>query len=597
MAQATVFDAIIKNGLYFDGSLNPASIKHIGIKNGLVAEVSDSPLDETGCNEIIDAEKRWVTPGFIEPHSHYDAEVIIAPELKESVRHGVTTVTTGICSISMVSAPADDCSDLFTRVEAVPRDIVLPLVREKKTWTGPVEFRRFYQQHPLGPNLAAFIGHSDIRASVMGLERSTTKGLRPSAEEMQQMENILEEALDAGFLGMSSMTTKIDRVDGDRAWSRPLPSTFATWKEYRALNRILRRRGRILQSAPDAVGKINIVMFFWEAMSWFRKQLKTTLLTVLDLKSQPRLQRLGPIAGWLANTFLRANFRWQFLPSPLMVYADGLDFGPFQEFTGGEILWDLKEFKYEKIKDPEFRALFKKGLNATLSKGVWDRNFADAWVVDCPDASLIGKNFGEISKAQNKAPADAFLDLMEIHKDSLRWGVYYTAHRVQVMRRLIGNRQVHVGFADSGAHLRNLAAYNFPIRLLKYVLDSETEGKACVSREFAIHRLTGELADWYGLDAGYIRVGDRADLVVLNPNGIDDGVWNMQEEYFAPFDTDRMVNRNDDAIEAVFINGNKAYDRNQGFADDLGKTQRFGRFLPATINPVAEEDSRQPLPA
>lgn len=591
------FDAIIKNGLYFDGGLSPASIKHLGIRDGLVAEVSDTPLDESGCPAVVDATNRWITPGFIEPHSHYDAEIIIAPELKESVRHGVTTVTTGICSISMVSAPADDCSDLFTRVEAVPRDIVLPLVREKKTWTTPSAFRRFYEQHPLGPNLAAFIGHSDIRASVMGLERSTTKGLRPTAEEMQKMEGILEDALDTGFLGMSSMTTKIDRVDGERAWSRPLPSTFADWKEYRALNRVLRRRGRILQSAPDAVGKINIVMFFWEAMSWFRKQLKTTLLTVMDLKSQPRLQRLGPISGWLANTFLRANFRWQFLPSPLMVYADGLDFGPFQEFTGGEILWDLKEFKYEKIKDPAFRKLFKKDLNATLSKGVWDRNFADAWIVECPDQSLVGKNFGEIAKAQNKAAPDAFLDLMETHKQKLRWGVYYTAHRVPIMRRLIGSKQVHVGFADSGAHLRNLAAYNFPIRFLKYVLDSEADGEPCVSREFAIHRLTGELADWYGLDAGHIRVGDRADVVVFNPKGIDDGVWDMQEAYFEPFATDRMVNRNDEAVDVVFINGNKAYDRQQGFADDLGKNRRFGRFLPATINAVEAADNSEALPA
>ena len=579
-----MFDAIIKNGLYFDGSLNTATVKHIGIADGVIAKVSDTPLDETGCKDVIDASNRWVTPGFIEPHSHYDAEVIIAPELKESIRHGVTTVTTGICSISMVSAPADDCSDLFTRVEAVPRDIVLPLVRERKSWNTPAEFRRFYEQHPLGPNLAAFIGHSDIRAAVMGLERSTTKGLRPSAEEMQRMEQTLEDALDAGFLGMSSMTTKIDRVDGDRAWSRPLPSTFATWKEYRALNRVLRRRGRILQSAPDAVGKINIVMFFWEAMSWFRKQLKTTLLTVMDLKSQPRLNRLGPIAGWMANNVLAANFRWQFLPSPLMVYADGLDFGPFQEFTGGEILWDLKEFKYEKIKDPAFRKLFKKDLNATLTKGVWDRNFGDAWIVDCPDKALLGKNFGEIAAEQSKDPADAFLDLMEKYETKLRWGVYYTAHRVPVMRRLIASPQVHVGFADSGAHLRNLAAYNFPIRFLKYVLDAEAEGKPCVSRERAINRLTGELADWYGIEAGYIREGDRADVVIFNPEGIDDGVWNMQEEYFEPFDTHRMVNRNDNAIDAVFISGQKAYDRQQGFADGLGKARQFGRFLPATIN-------------
>ena len=80
-------------------------------------------------------------------------------------------------------------------------------------------------------------------------------------------------------------------------------------------------------------------------------------------------------------------------------------------------------------------------------------------------------------------------------------------------------------------------------------------------------------------------------------DGIDDGVWNMQEEYFAPFDTDRMVNRNDNAVDAVFINGNKAYDRQQGFADDLGQNKRFGQFLPATINPVESTETNDALPA
>ena len=112
------YDVIIKNGLYFDGSNQPGQVRHVGIKDGRIDVLSLSPLDENGCPEVLDATGKWVTPGFLEIHSHYDAEVIAAPALKESVRHGVTSVTIGSCSISMVLSGAEDCSDLFTRVES-----------------------------------------------------------------------------------------------------------------------------------------------------------------------------------------------------------------------------------------------------------------------------------------------------------------------------------------------------------------------------------------------------------------------------------------------------------------------------------------------
>lgn len=597
------FDVIIKNGHYFDGqsanSPDAGAVRHIGIRNGRIAKVSEEPLDESHCPQVIDASNRWVTPGFIEPHSHYDAEIIAAPELAESVRHGVTTVMTGICSISMICAEAEDCSDLFTRVEAVPREQVLPLLHERKTWRSGAEFRAFLQNHPLGPNLAAFVGHSDIRASVMGLVRSASDE-KPSEAELQQMEAKLEEALDAGFLGMSSMTTKLDRMDGDRAWAKPLPSTFATWHEYRRLHRVLRRRGRILQSAPDAVGKINIFAFFWESIGWFRKALKISLLTVLDLKSQPWLQRFGPLGGWIANTFLRANWRWQFLPSPFIVYAYGLDFNSFGELADARILRDMKDpdEPYVEAAKPEFRKTIRDNMQSMLTAGLWHRDFSDGWVVECPDASLVGKNFAEIGEMQGKDPVDAFLDLAIQYKDKLRWGIQFAGERIDVMRRLCKSPQVQVGFADSGAHLKNLASYNFPICMLKYVYDAEQEGKPFMTIGHAVHRLTGELADWFGIDAGHIREGDRADIVVINPEGLTDEVWDMTDAWFEAFGMDRLVNRNDLAVEATLINGKVAYTRTGGYAEDLGKSMGYGQFLPALDSPASHSaDISQPTTA
>lgn len=590
------YDIIIKNGLYFDGTGSDGVQRDVGITNGRIATVSETPLQAGETTRVIDAENRWVCPGFIEPHSHYDAEIIAAPELAESVRHGVTTVMTGICSISMVCAEPEDCSDLFTRVEAVPREQVLPLLEKAKTWRSPKEFRSFFESHPLGPNLVPFIGHSDIRVRAMGLQRSVST-VKPTADEMQAMESMLEEALDEGFAGLSTMTTKLDRMDGDRAWAAPLPSTFARWSEYRRLHGILRRRGRILQSAPDAIGKINIVAFFLSAIGWFRKSLKMTLLTVLDLKSMPRLHVLGPLGGWLANTFLRANLRWQFLPSPFVIYAYGLDFNSFGELADARILRDVKdpEDMYTEAQKPGFRDIMRRNMKAMLSAGLWHREFADAWVVECPDASLIGKNFSEIGRAQGKDAIDAFLDLALEHKDALRWGVQFAGERVKVMRKLCKNKQVHVGFADSGAHLQNMASYNFPLCMLKYVRDAALEGQPFMSTGQTIRRLTGELADWYDIDAGYIREGDRADVVIINEQGLGPEVFDMEDAPFPAFNMKRLVNRNDDAVDAVLINGKLAYTRDDGLAPELGKQTGFGRFLPAAS--AEPRDDRASLPA
>lgn len=590
------FEAIIKHGTVFDGTGAPGRIAHVGIADGRVAAISDTPLDETGCAHVIDASGRWVTPGFIEPHSHYDAELIASPQLDESVRHGVTTVMTGICSISMICADAEDCSDLFTRVEAVPRDNVLPLLRERKTWSTPAEFRAFAESHPLGPNLAAFLGHSDMRAKAMGLVRSVSKQ-PPTEAALQAMEAMLNEALDAGFLGMSSMTTKLDRIDGDRAWAAPLPSTFARWSEYRRLNRILRERGRVLQSAPDAVGKVNLVAFLLEAAGWFRKQLKTSLLTVMDLKSQPFLPRLGPVAGWIAKYILRADFKWQFLPSPMIIYAYGLDFNSFGELADARILRDFKnpDDMYTEAAKPGFRETLRRDMNAVLTAGLWHRDFSDAWVVECPDATLVGRNFAEIGAQRGTDPIDTFLDLCLEHRDALRWGIQFGNHRPKVMRKLIASPYLHVGFADSGAHLKNLASYNFPLCLLKHVHDADRAGESFIDMGQAVRKLTGELGDWYDIDAGYLRVGDRADVVIVNPDGLGDEVWDMTNAWFEAFKMERLVNRNDDAIDAVFINGRLAYTREAGCVPELGRQRVFGSFLGAGERHVHPAGSVQRL--
>lgn len=578
------YEIIIKNGLYFDGSGAPGALRHIGVKNGKVDAVSLSPLDESGCTEVLDAAGKWVTPGFLEIHSHYDAEVIAAPALKESVRHGVTSVTIGSCSISMVLADAEDCSDLFTRVEAVPREYVLPILQEKKTWRDAAGYRAFYDQLALGPNVSSFLGHSELRVAVMGLERATSDVV-PTESELQRMEQLLEEALDAGCIGLSVMTTRLDKMDGDRAWSSPLPSTFASWKEFSRLFAILRRRGAVMQGAPNAVTKVNVFAFLWQAHGWFRTPLKCSMLTALDLKSQPLLHRFTRLSGWLANRVLRGNFRWQTLPAPFTLRLEGLNVNAFEEFGAGEILRNIKDPDelYAKVLEPEFRALFKKQVKAILTKGLWHRDFSDCWVTECPDASMVGKNFKQLGAARGLDPVDAYFEIACQYREALKWTTCYGNQRLPVMHKLLASPWTQPGFADSGAHLRSIAQYNFPLRFLKYVRDAELAGTPFMDMGRAVHRLSGELADFIGVDAGTIRVGDRADVVIINPAGLTDELDEMHEAPMEVLGLQRVVKRNDAAVDATLINGRIAYRRGSEFPAELGRQPGFGRFLPGQL--------------
>src|SRR5258708_124532 len=132
------YDVVIRNGLHFDGTGAPAVVRDIGIRDGRVVAVGEG-LDAGACPTVVDAAGKWGMPGFVDVHTHYDEELIAAPALTESLRHGVTTVTVGSCSISTILSDAEDCSDLFTRVESVPREQVLPLLRRAKTWSTPGE--------------------------------------------------------------------------------------------------------------------------------------------------------------------------------------------------------------------------------------------------------------------------------------------------------------------------------------------------------------------------------------------------------------------------------------------------------------------------
>lgn len=581
------YEVIVRNGLWFDGTGAKPLLRTLGVRDGVIDTVSSVPLDETGCPEVIDADGKWIVPGFIDVHTHYDAEVLLDPGLRESVRHGVTTVLLGNCSLSAVYADDEDAADLFSRVEAVPREHVLGALTEKKTWTTAHEYVDALDALPLGPNVASLLGHSDLRTSVLGLGRATDETVRPTPAEMDAMVAKLGEALDAGLLGMSGMDSAIDKLDGDRYRSRGLPSTFATWRERRKLIAVLRKRRRMLQSAPDVARPWTALLFFLSssAMLGRRHGVRMSLLVSADSKAAPGAVSVLGRGTRLLNRVLGASVRFQHLPVPFELYSDGIDLPVFEEFGAGTAALHLRDQLQRNalLADVDYRREFRREFDRKkLGPTLWHRDFHDAVIVACPEETLIGKTFGHIADERGLHPLDAFLDvLVENGERNVRWTTTVANHRRRQLDKLATEPTVHMGFSDAGAHLRNMAFYNYALRLLKRALVAERAGRPFITIEHAVHRLTAEVADWFGLDAGTLRRGDRADFVVIDPAGLDAAVDGYHEAS-VPFygGLSRMVNRNDAAVVATAVNGQVVY-RSGEFREGYGQTSASGRFLRA----------------
>ena len=575
---------IIKNGLFFSGRPDQKAIKQDILidASGRIKEIGPCDLLYEEDVEIIDAEGKWIVPGFIDSHTHYDAEILASPGLKESARHGVTSIILGSCSVSAVFNSPEDTADSFTRVEAIPREVMLPLLEKEKSWNAPKEWKEYINKLPLGINVASFIGHSDIRMKAMGIKRSLIEGESATKQEEEIMLKMLNDALDEGFIGLSSMDNPWDKMDGDRYWSHKTPSFYSSWIERKSLINLLRKRNAILQGAPNLVTRVNAFNYFFASTGIFRKPLKTTMIAMMDLIGDRYIYPIIAFATRSINVLGNGNFRMQSPPCPFTVYYDGVDSVMFEEFPSGEALRHLaKELdkRDELINDPAFRENFKKEIKKKFAPKVWHKDLSKSVILDCPDTSLIGKNFYEIAEEKKMHPVDVFLDTIIKYDKKIRWTTTIANDRTEKYKALYNFPYNLISFSDAGAHLNNMAFYNFPLKMMKIVQQSIDKGNPIMTMEKCIWRLTKEQGDWFDLDCGYLAKGKIADLVIIDPEKFKNINENVEIERIQEFGNyERLVNRNEGVVSRVMVGGKTIF-KNEEFVENYATTKKYGRFL------------------
>jgi N-acyl-D-aspartate/D-glutamate deacylase len=212
---------------------------------------------------------------------------------------------------------------------------------------------------------------------------------------------------------------------------------------------------------------------------------------------------------------------------------------------------------------------------------VFHRDFNRSEILRAPDASLVGKSFADVARERGRDAVDTFLDLVAEHGTALRWYTVMANDRPRELAWIVSHPDVLVGFSDAGAHLRNMAHYNFPLRLLRLVRDAEARGEAPMSVARAVHRVTGEIGAWLGLDAGVLAAGKRADLVVIDPSKLGPALDRPREAEMAGFaGFRRLVSDDGGAVRSVVVRGREAV-RGGGPVAELGRERAFGRVLRA----------------
>jgi N-acyl-D-amino-acid deacylase len=539
------YDLLIKNGLVVDGTGAKGTHGNVAIADGKIVEVGD--VDGLA-DEVIDASDCVVSPGFIDPHTHYDAQICWDSGLTPSSWHGVTSVMMGNCGVGLAPckpAARDIAMNDLVNVEAIPYEVL----NEGITW----EWESFpeYMDAAAGMNpalnLAFMAPLTPFRHFVMGeesMERAAT------AEETATITGLLGEAMDAGAWGFSS--TVLNQHLGFQG--RPLACRLADNAELTSYSNMLKGKGK--GSIEIALTKQVAVLEDEECaildLLVEESGRPVTFIALFDRDDIPDAVRdtLAKCAPAIAR-----GARPQTSPLPLTREVNMRSPFSFAAFPSWNRIFQdkSKEAQAAVYADTAFRDQFREELKKPLNFGNWER--VTLHEVQNPELKKYeGRTVAEIARAEGKDGVDVFLDLTLADDLALEYTMATFNNRVDQMHEILNNDDMLLGLGDAGAHLDMLCDSGYPTFLLgHWVRDQQA-----LSLEEGVRKLTTDPADFFGIkDRGRLKAGLAADVAIFDPAGI--GSNNRGERrYDLPGGGKRMVMPSR-GVQTTIVNGNITY--------------------------------------
>ncbi|MFT5174553.1 MAG: N-acyl-D-amino-acid deacylase [Gammaproteobacteria bacterium] len=538
-------DVVIRNGTVVDGTGAPARHADVAITDGKIVEIGK--VSGRG-HKTVDASDCVVSPGFIDPHTHYDAQICWDGAVTPSSWHGVTSVVMGNCGVGIApclpEAREIAMHDLVN-VEAIPYEVL----NRGITWdweTFP-EYMQAAENRKPSLNLAFLAPLTPFRHYVMGgesLERAA------NVQETARISALLGEAMDAGAFGFSS--TILNQHLGYQG--RPLACRMASDDELTAYSNVLRdkKKGAIEIALTRQVGVLEEEQCQTLDLLLRESGRPVTFIALFDRDDIPEavrdtLRRAAPM--------IARGARPQTSPLPLTREINMRNPFAFAAFPAWKrVFEDLsKEAQRAVYASTDFRNAFREDLKSPLGFGNWER--ISMHEANSPELkSMEGLSIAEIGRAQGKDGVDTLLDLTLADDLDIEFTMSSYNTRVDRMTELLNNESVLIGLGDGGAHLDMLCDSGYPT----FLLGTWVRERGVLTMEEAVRRLTSDPADMFGIKGrGRLQVGVAADVTVFDPATI--GSKNRGERrYDLPGGGKRMVMPSK-GVEHTFVNGELTY--------------------------------------
>jgi len=563
-----MLEILIKGGTLVDGSGRPARPGDLGIRDGRIVAIGDVAEE---ARHTIDATGKVVSPGFVDVHTHYDAQAFWDGTLSPSPQHGVTTVMAGNCGFSIAplnASSGDYLMRMLARVEGMPLEALQHGV--PWNWTSFGEYLDLLDDR-LAVNAGFMVGHSALRRVVMG-ERAV--GEKATGEDQAAMEQLLAESLSAGGMGFSS-TISPTHNDGD---GEPVPSRHASRDELVALARVVRDHpGTVLEFLPGT-----------GAFSEEQKQ----LMTDLSLAAQRSLNwnvlaASGSDPEMAENQLSASDYARErgaevfalTVPQAMTVRINLHAGFVFDALHGWDAFFKLTvEERIAILRDPEKRAEMHANAQSEESGifralAVWENMTVDQTFSDETE-KYRGRNVGEIARELGQSPFDtlceiAIADGLQTYfmppvfgDDDATW---------KLRGKLWQDDRAIIGASDAGAHLDMIDTFAFSTQ----VLGNGVREHGVIGLEEAVRQLTDVPARIYGLiERGRLQEGWHADVVVFDPATV--GVGETYTRFDLPEDAGRLY-ADAKGVEHVIVNGVEIIDRQKHTGALPGTVLRSGR--------------------